>query len=45
MTFQVSDVQVIDPSVRRIVLVQGVFSFVYTTAILALTINLVAGLM
>ena len=44
MTFQVSDVQVTDPSVRRVVLGHGMLSFFYATGILALTINLVAGL-
>lgn len=44
MTFQVSDVQVCDPSIRRIVLLHGVAAFFYTTGILALTVNLVAGL-
>ncbi len=44
MTFQVSDVQVADPKLRRIVLWHGVSSFLYSTGILALAINLVAGL-
>ena len=44
MTFQVSDVQVADPALRRLVVVHGVFAFFYSTGILALAINLVAGL-
>jgi uncharacterized membrane protein len=44
MTFQVSDVQIADPDIRRLVLVHGVVAFFYTTGILALAINLVAGL-
>jgi uncharacterized membrane protein len=44
MTFQVSDVQIADSDIRRLVLVHGAIAFLYTTGILALTINLVAGL-
>ena len=44
MTFQVSDVQIADSDIRRIVLIHGAVAFFYTTGILALTINLVAGL-
>jgi uncharacterized membrane protein len=44
MTFQVSDVQIADAGFRRIVLAHGVAAFFYTTGILALAINLVAGL-
>ena len=44
MTFQVSDVQIADPSIRRVVLTHGIIAFFFTTGILALTINLVAGL-
>lgn len=45
MTFQVSDVQIADPSVRRLAITHGIISFFYTTGILALTVNLVAGLL
>jgi uncharacterized membrane protein len=45
MTFQVSDVQVADREMRRVVLAHGATSFFYTTGILALAINLVAGLL
>jgi len=44
MTFQTSDVQIVDPYIRRVVLVHGAVAFFYTTGILALMINLVAGL-
>jgi uncharacterized membrane protein len=45
MTFQVSDVQVNDPAIRRTVLVHGLVSFAYNTAILALGINLISNLL
>ena len=45
MTFQVSDVQIADAAIRRMVLLHGVVAFFFTTGILALTINLVAGLL
>jgi uncharacterized membrane protein len=44
MTFQVSDVQICDAAMRRVVLIHGVVAFFYTTGIVALAINLVAGL-
>jgi uncharacterized membrane protein len=44
MTFQVSDVQVVDSAVRRVVLFHGLISFAYNSTILALVINLVSGL-
>ena len=44
MTFQVSDVQIADSAVRRLVLAHGVLAFFFSTVILALAINLVAGL-
>ena len=44
MTFQVSDVQIVDPGVRRLALAHGVISFFYATGVVALSINLVAGL-
>ena len=43
MTFQVSDVQIEDHNLRRDVLVHGVLAF-FNVIILALTINIVAGL-
>jgi uncharacterized membrane protein len=45
MTFQVSDVQVATPALRALVLTHGVLSFFFATGILALTINMVAGLL
>jgi uncharacterized membrane protein len=44
MTCQVSDIQVADPMLRRLTLVHGVLSFFFNTVILALAINLAAGL-
>ena len=44
MTFQVSDIQIADAALRRLVLVHGALAFFYSTGILALAINLVAGL-
>jgi uncharacterized membrane protein len=43
MCFQVSDVGVSSPQMRRAVLAHGLLSFVYNTAILALSLNLLAG--
>jgi len=44
MTFQVSDVQITDERVRRVVLFHAIISFAYNTAIVALVINLLSGL-
>jgi len=43
MTFQVSDVQVSDRRLRRIVLVHGVIAFFFNVVIIALSVNVVAG--
>jgi uncharacterized membrane protein len=43
MTAQVSDVQVLTQSWRRLVLAHGLVSFLFNTVVLALSINLVAG--
>lgn len=40
MTFQVSDVQVSNKQIRRLVVTHGILSFVFNTAILAVTVNL-----
>jgi uncharacterized membrane protein len=40
MTFQVSDVAVNNPLIRRVVWAHGVLSFVFNTAIIAVTVNL-----
>ena len=44
MTFQVSDVQVTDKKMRRLVLLHGLISFILNTFVVALTINFIAGL-
>jgi uncharacterized membrane protein len=44
MTFQVSDVQITEPALRGLALTHGIISFFYATGILALMINMVAGL-
>ena len=44
MTFQVSDVSVSLKKIRRMVLWHGLISFAYNVVIIALTINVVAGL-
>ncbi|HYM71798.1 MAG TPA: DUF1345 domain-containing protein [Stellaceae bacterium] len=45
MTCQVSDVQVASQPWRRLVLAHGIVSFLYNTLVLALSINLLAGLL
>jgi uncharacterized membrane protein len=45
MTFQVSDVQITSRNFRRLATVQGLLGFLYNTIILALTVNLAAGLL
>lgn len=44
MTFQVSDVQIESRIIRRISLVHALLSFILNTFVVALTINLIAGL-
>jgi uncharacterized membrane protein len=44
MTFQVSDVQIESRIIRRLALVHGLLSFMLNTFVVALTINLIAGL-
>lgn len=44
MTAQVSDVQVETPGLRRLVLVHSVLSFLFNTVLLALAVNIAAGL-
>lgn len=44
MTFQVSDIQITSKRFRRLALLHGLISFVFNTLIIALTINVVAGL-
>lgn len=44
MTFQVSDVPISSNSIRRLVLLHSLLSFLFNTVILALNINIIAGL-
>jgi uncharacterized membrane protein len=44
MTFQVSDVTISSKKVRRYVLLHSLISFVFNTIIVALTVNVIAGL-
>ncbi|MEP7278628.1 MAG: DUF1345 domain-containing protein [Bacteroidota bacterium] len=44
MTFQVSDVVITSREIRRLVLVHGLLAFALNTFVVALTVNLVAGL-
>ena len=45
MTCQVSDVQISSRSIRRLALVHGLLSFAFNTVILALSINIVSGML
>ena len=45
MTFQVSDVQITSRKLRRVATVHGLLSFLFNTIILALTVNIAAGLL
>ncbi len=45
MTFQVSDVQVNSKEIRKLVLFQGLLSFTFNTAIIALSINVISSLL
>lgn len=44
MTFQVSDVEISNRKIRRLALAHGLISFVLNTFVVALTVNLIAGL-
>jgi uncharacterized membrane protein len=44
MTFQVADVAIADKGLRRVALVQGVLAFFFNVVVLALTINILAGM-
>ena len=44
MTFQVSDVQITDKKIRRLVLLHSLISFVLNTFVVAITVNFIAGL-
>lgn len=45
MTFQVSDVQITSRKLRRLAALHGLIGFIFNTVILALTVNLAAGLL
>jgi uncharacterized membrane protein len=45
MTFQVSDVQITSRKLRRVAALHGLLSFLFNTVILALTVNIAAGLL
>ncbi len=44
MTSQVSDVEITSRSLRRLALIHGILSFFFNTSILAMSINIIAGL-
>ncbi|HVH75183.1 MAG TPA: DUF1345 domain-containing protein [Stellaceae bacterium] len=44
MTFQVSDVQITSRTLRRVATIHGLIGFLFNTVILALTINIAAGI-
>lgn len=44
MTFQVSDVEISSRRIRRLALIHSIISFAFNTAIVALTINIISGL-
>lgn len=44
MTFQVSDVEISGRKIRRLALWHGLLSFAYNATIIALTVNIIAGL-
>ena len=44
MTFQVSDVVITDRNIRRLCLLHGLISFAFNTAIVALSINVISGM-
>ena len=44
MTFQVADVGITSKGLRRVALVQGVLAFFFNVVVLALTINILAGM-
>lgn len=45
MTFQVSDVQITNRTLRRVATVHGLIGFLFNTVILALTVNIAAGIL
>lgn len=45
MTFQVSDIEIVSKEIRKLALFQGILSFAFNTAIIALSINLISSLL
>ena len=45
MTSQVSDVSVLSRPMRRLTLIHGVLSFIYNIAVLAMSINIISGVL
>jgi uncharacterized membrane protein len=45
MTFQVSDVQITSPKLRRLAAAQGLIGFLFNAVIIALTVNIGASLL
>lgn len=45
MTAQTADVAVSSPRMRRLVMLHGLLAFAFNTSIVALTINLLAGIL
>lgn len=45
MTSQVSDVQITSRAMRRLALLHGILSFFFNTTLLAISINIIAGLL
>jgi uncharacterized membrane protein len=45
MTFQVSDVQITSRKLRRVATLHGLISFLFNTVIVAVTVNIAAGLL
>ncbi len=45
MTFQVSDVQITARSIRRLALAHGIVAFVFNVTIIAITVNVMAGIL
>lgn len=44
MTFQVSDVEIRQRKIRRLALLHGIFSFAFNAAIIALSVNIISGI-
>jgi len=45
MTFQVSDVQITSPLLRRVAMLHGLLGFLFNAIIIALKVNIAAGLL